>query len=199
VGTAPLRPRPVLAAPFVAPAGPYAPGHRGADLRALPGAGVLAAGAGVVAFAGRVSGRGVVSVEHPGGLRTTYQPVAATVRRGEPVSPGQPIGLLEGAGGHCPPQACLHWGLRRGSTYLDPMTLLGRVRVRLLPLWTGDVPAPALPAQVRGSEVGATSEPAAGGRPSEPVGGPTPFVPAALVVGTGLGAVALLRRRAPPV
>jgi hypothetical protein len=33
----------------------------------------------------------------------------------------------------CPAAACLHWGLRRGEVYLDPMLLLG-FRVRLLPL-----------------------------------------------------------------
>jgi murein DD-endopeptidase MepM/ murein hydrolase activator NlpD len=33
----------------------------------------------------------------------------------------------------CPAVACLHWGLRRGDAYLDPLTLLGLGRVRLLP------------------------------------------------------------------
>ncbi len=126
----------VVAAPFAPPAGPYGPGHRGVDLAAAPAAGVLAAGPGTVAFAGRVAGRGVVSVDHPGGLRTTYQPVGAAVTRGEPVRAGQLLGLLEGTGGHCLPRACLHWGLRRGTTYLDPMSLLGPARVRLLPVWT---------------------------------------------------------------
>ena len=81
---------------------------------------------------------GVVSVDHPGGLRTTYQPVTPAVVRGEPVTRGQVLGLLAGSGGHCPPAACLHWGLRRGATYLDPLALLGPVasRVRLLPVWS---------------------------------------------------------------
>ncbi len=42
-------------------------------------------------------------------------------------------GLLPGHAG-CPDAACLHWGLRRGETYLDPMTLLRPARVRLLPM-----------------------------------------------------------------
>ena len=71
----PLEPAPEVLATFVAPAGAYGPGHRGADLSARVGQPVLAAGAGVVAFAGRVAGRGVVSVRHPGGRRTTYEPV----------------------------------------------------------------------------------------------------------------------------
>jgi murein DD-endopeptidase MepM/ murein hydrolase activator NlpD len=91
----------------------------------------------VVVFAGRVGGVGVVSVDHPGGLRTTYQPVTPAVARGRRVVRGQVLGLLAGSGGHCAPATCLHWGLRRGATYLDPLGLLGpsAARVRLLPVW----------------------------------------------------------------
>jgi murein DD-endopeptidase MepM/ murein hydrolase activator NlpD len=107
------------------------------DLAAAPGATVRAAGAGTIVFAGQVAGRGVVSVAHPGGLRTTYEPVAVAVadlRPGDTVAAGGEIGVL--APGHpgCPEAACLHWGLRRGADYLDPLTLLGLGRVRLLPL-----------------------------------------------------------------
>lgn len=131
----PLVPLPRVVHPFVAPAAAYAPGHRGVDLAALPGAPVLAAGAGVVAFAGRVAGRGVVSVDHAAGLRTTYEPVEATVTRGELVNAGEVLGLLEATESHCTPGSCLHWGLRRGELYLDPLLLVGALRVRLLPVW----------------------------------------------------------------
>jgi murein DD-endopeptidase MepM/ murein hydrolase activator NlpD len=119
---------------FDPPPRPWLPGHRGADLAAAPGVAVRAAGAGTIVFAGQVAGRGVVSVAHPGGLRTTYEPVLAEDHRpGDAVVAGQPIGTL--APGHpgCPTAACLHWGLRRGADYLDPLTLLGLGRVRLLP------------------------------------------------------------------
>ena len=36
--------------------------------------------------------------------------------------------------GHCAPATCLHWGVLRGETYLDPLVLVGAVRVMLLPL-----------------------------------------------------------------
>ncbi|MEO7980460.1 MAG: peptidoglycan DD-metalloendopeptidase family protein [Sporichthyaceae bacterium] len=136
----PLQPPATVVAGFAPPAGPYAPGHRGVDLGAAPAARVLAAGAGVVAFAGRVAGHGVVSVDHAGGLRTTYLPVTPAVHRGDPVQAGALLGLLAAAGSHCPPVACLHWGLRRGTTYLDPWGLLGAVRVRLLPVWSTGPP-----------------------------------------------------------
>jgi murein DD-endopeptidase MepM/ murein hydrolase activator NlpD len=120
---------------FDPPPRPWLPGHRGTDLAAAPGAEVRAAGAGTIVFAGQIAGRGVVSVAHPGGLRTTYEPVVAEAHRpGEAVAGGDTIGML--AAGHpgCPAAACLHWGLRRGADYLDPLTLLGLGRVRLLPL-----------------------------------------------------------------
>jgi murein DD-endopeptidase MepM/ murein hydrolase activator NlpD len=75
-----------------------------------------------------------VTVAHADGLRTTYQPVTATVRAGDRVDAGDRIGTLDVAGGHCRPDACLHWGLLRASGYLDPMLLLTPVAVRLLPL-----------------------------------------------------------------
>lgn len=124
-------PAPVVVRPFDPPPQPWLAGHRGVDLAARPGTPVLAAGAGTVVFAGTVAGRGVVSVDHAGGLRTTYEPVTASVRAGAAVSAGQQLGVVTGAGHGC---ACLHWGLRRGPVYLDPLTLLGRGRVRLLPL-----------------------------------------------------------------
>jgi murein DD-endopeptidase MepM/ murein hydrolase activator NlpD len=113
---------------------PYAAGHRGADLRATPWTPVLAAGDGVVAFAGRVAGRPVVSVDHPGGLRTTYEPVDPSVAAGQSVARGSPLGTLSVGHAGCPVEACLHWGLRRGETYLDPLSLLEPPRVRLLPM-----------------------------------------------------------------
>jgi hypothetical protein len=136
---------------------PWLPGNRGVDLAAPVGASVLAAGAGTVSFAGPVAGRGVVVVNH-GVLRTTYEPVDASVRVGEPVDAGAVLGRLEQPGVRCAAAPCLHWGLLRGRLYLDPMSLLG-TEVRLLPLLGGArprlapafgpvraaVPAPALP------------------------------------------------------
>jgi murein DD-endopeptidase MepM/ murein hydrolase activator NlpD len=120
--------------PFDPPPRPWLPGHRGADLAGSPGAVVFAAGAGVVAFAGTVAGIGVVSVDHAGGLRTTYEPVTPRVPAGTRVDAGQPIGVLLPGHEGCPVAACLHWGLRRGADYLDPLLLLRAVRMRLYPL-----------------------------------------------------------------
>jgi murein DD-endopeptidase MepM/ murein hydrolase activator NlpD len=119
---------------FEPPPHPYAAGHRGVDLGGAPGTPVLAAGDGVVAFAGMVAGRPVVSVDHADGLRTTYEPVDPSVGAGTPVARGSPIGTLLPGHAGCPVEACLHWGLRRGATYLDPLSLLEIPRISLLPL-----------------------------------------------------------------
>jgi murein DD-endopeptidase MepM/ murein hydrolase activator NlpD len=129
----PLPGTPPVTRAFEPPAGPFGPGHRGVDLGAAPGVAVLAAGDGVVAFAGTVAGRPVVSIDHPGGLRTTYEPVDPSVAAGQAVARGSPIGTLLAGHPGCPAAACLHWGVRRGETYLDPLALLRAVRVRLLP------------------------------------------------------------------
>lgn len=119
---------------FEPPPQPWLAGHRGVDLAGRPGAPVRAAGSGRVSFAGEVAGMPVVTVRHESGLTTTYQPVRPTVRAGDAVTAGQMLGRLEPAGSHCAPDACLHWGLRRGPDYLDPLALLHANRVRLLPL-----------------------------------------------------------------
>nr|WP_184533521.1 peptidoglycan DD-metalloendopeptidase family protein [Micromonospora polyrhachis] len=119
---------------FDPPPRPWLPGHRGVDLADEPGVVVRTAGAGVVLFAGMVAGRPVVSVLHANGLRTTYEPVQPTVRTGDRLGRGDPIGTLLSGHPGCPRAACLHWGLRRGDDYLDPLALLGHPRVRLLPI-----------------------------------------------------------------
>lgn len=119
---------------FEPPPQPWLPGHRGVDLIATPADLVRAAGPGVVLFAGPVAGRGVVTVGHAAGLRTTYEPVRADVQPGERVTAGAPLGRLQPGHAGCPGPACLHWGLRRGAEYLDPLALLGLGSVRLLPL-----------------------------------------------------------------
>ncbi|MFC5730643.1 MULTISPECIES: M23 family metallopeptidase [Nocardioides] len=151
VGVWPLRPEPEVVARFDPPATPYGAGHRGVDLAGTAGQRVHAALPGTVRFAGRLAGRGVVVVSH-GDTRTTYEPVEVSVEVGEDVARGAPIGSLELVGSHCFPRACLHWGWLRGETYLDPLRLVGRGPVRLLPLWREvpvRAPGPWAPSSVR--------------------------------------------------
>lgn len=107
----------------------WLPGHRGVDVAASVDLGVLAAGSGRVIFAGVLNDRSLVSIEHPDGIRTTYEPVSPVVSVGDQVEGGQVIGTLDG--GHCLFESCLHWGAKRGSDdYINPMSLLaGPIRL----------------------------------------------------------------------
>ncbi|MGY2875433.1 murein DD-endopeptidase MepM/ murein hydrolase activator NlpD [Marmoricola sp. URHA0025 HA25] len=129
----PLDPAPAVVRRFDPPDTAWGAGHRGVDLLGRPGQEVRTALAGTVTFAGTLAGRGVVVVSH-GATRTTYEPVDATVAVGDTLPTGGPIGILQTGLSHCFPQTCLHWGLLRGETYLDPLSLLGHAPVRLLPL-----------------------------------------------------------------
>ncbi len=126
----PLPPPLVVERPFAPPAAAWDRGHRGVDLAAAPGTPVRSAGSGRVAYAGRLAGRFVISIEHPAavpglgtGWRTTYEGVRPSVAPGATVTGGQEIGVLDPRGAHC---SCLHWGLKRASTYADPLLLLRR-------------------------------------------------------------------------
>jgi murein DD-endopeptidase MepM/ murein hydrolase activator NlpD len=123
--TWPVGTHPLVLRGWEPPSTPYGPGHRGVDLAAPPGSPVRAVAAGRVSFAGRVAGRGVVSVDLTGtDLRTTYEPVRPAVREGDEVRPGEVVGAVERTASHCGTQTCVHWGLRRGGTYLNPLSLL---------------------------------------------------------------------------
>ncbi|GGT29484.1 murein hydrolase activator EnvC family protein [Streptomyces chromofuscus] len=145
----PVGTRPAVLRGWLPPATPYGRGHRGVDLSAAPGTPVRAVAPGRVSYAGRVAGKGVVSVELTGTgdppLRTTYQPVRASVRKGDEVEAGEVLGRVEPGDPHCT-TPCLHWGLRRGDTYLDPLSLLPpwllhRGPSRLLPVLGVALPA----------------------------------------------------------
>jgi murein DD-endopeptidase MepM/ murein hydrolase activator NlpD len=134
----PLRPRPAVVRAFDAPAPDWRRGHRGVDLAGVAGQAVYAAGSGTVVFAGLLAGRPVVSLAHPGGLHTSYEPVVATVRAGQLVDAGTVIGRLQSAHPGCASAVCLHWGAMWGpaarADYVDPLGLLASTPIRLKPL-----------------------------------------------------------------
>lgn len=133
----PLRPASLTRA-FDGPAPNWQRGHRGVDLAGTPGQPVYAAGAGTVVFAGSLAGRPVVSIQHDGGLRTSYEPVEPAVRVGQRVGTANGVGRLLAGHPGCPAAACLHWGAMWGpaqrADYVDPLGLLAVTPVRLKPL-----------------------------------------------------------------
>ncbi|MFJ6659435.1 M23 family metallopeptidase [Streptomyces sp. NPDC091377] len=150
----PVGDRPRVLRGWEPPLTPYGAGHRGVDLEAGSGLPVRSPVPGRVTFAGPVGGKGVIVVELTGSgeppLRTTYEPVRASVRKGATIQAGEQLGTVTAAGAsHCAGR-CLHWGLRRADAYLDPLTLLPShllrgAPVRLLPVY--GVPEP--PQRVR--------------------------------------------------
>ena len=134
----PLRPDPVVTRAFDAPSPDWHRGHRGVDLAGVPDQPVYAAGPATVVFAGVLAGRPVVSLAHPGGLHTSYEPVRTSVRAGQRVDSGSQLGVLLAGHPGCPAPACLHWGAMWGPSsradYVDPLGLLTGTRVRLKPL-----------------------------------------------------------------
>jgi murein DD-endopeptidase MepM/ murein hydrolase activator NlpD len=119
---------------FDKPAQNWLPGHRGVDLDALGGRVVVSAGDGKVIFAGFIAGKGVITVSH-GELHTTYEPVLPLIVAGTTVKKGQRIGFVAPGVSHCSAglsPTCLHWGLKRGTEYLDPLQLV-KPRAKLLP------------------------------------------------------------------
>jgi murein DD-endopeptidase MepM/ murein hydrolase activator NlpD len=192
----PLDPRPEVVRGFEPPPKPWLPGHRGLDLAGSPGQEVLSATPGTITYAGQLAGVGVVVVSQ-GPTRTTYEPVVASLRTGAIVKAGQPIGRLSAAGSHCPPAVCLHWGLRRGDEYLDPLSLLSSGPVRLLPLSQpaaardGNALPPTLPAAaVAIAEVGPVKNGGDGGDR----GGAAPAIVVGLAALGTIGGGLLIRR-----
>lgn len=132
--TWPLLPQPAVVHEFGPPQHRWEPGHRGVDLAAAVGQPVVAPAPGVVTFSGPLAGRGVVVITHPNGLRSTFEPVGGALAVGEAVEPREVIGHLADTPTHCAPAVCLHWGVLRGRVYLDPLGLIGRPQIVLLPL-----------------------------------------------------------------
>ena len=118
----------VIVRQYIAPATPYSRGHRGVDL-AAPGGILRAPADGVVHFVGFVVDRPVLSIRHPGGLISSYEPVQTSLSEGDAVARGDPIGTIEP--GHCS-QSCLHFGVRLHGEYVSPLLYLGGIEPSVL-------------------------------------------------------------------
>jgi len=120
------------------PDDPYGSGHRGIDIATPAGTPVRAADAGTITFAGTVGGQLFVTVNHGGGLASTYSWVSELrVRKNDVVGRGQVI-ALSGAGHPGSVTPHLHFGVKLNGGYADPMAYLAPASVagliRLAPL-----------------------------------------------------------------
>ncbi len=120
----PIDPPWLVVKPFVAPATPYGPGHRGIDLAAPAGAAVYSPAAGEIYFVGTVVNRPVLSIRHPDGLLSSFEPVTSPLTAGDVVRRGERVGTLEP--GHCA-AVCLHFGVRLHGQYVSPLKYLSGI------------------------------------------------------------------------
>ena len=129
--TWPVKPKPAVTRSFQPPAQKWLSGHRGVDLGAAPGTEIRSPAAGTVSFSGVVVDRPVITVDHGNGLKSSFEPLNASVKRGDTVSRGQVIGTIAGAG-HCSPADCVHWGVRRDGEYVNPLQFVQDMRPSVL-------------------------------------------------------------------
>lgn len=116
---------------FEPPQQAWLAGHRGIDLAAVEGTKILAPADGVISFAAWLVDREVITIDHGNGLRSSFEPAKSLLAVGSAVKRGQLIGQLKGLG-HCRPLSCLHWGVRREESYLNPLLFLGDRRPSIL-------------------------------------------------------------------
>lgn len=123
---------------FDGPLTPYSSGHRGIDIAVPLGTPVVAPADGTVAFAGPVGGSLFISIDHAGGIRSTFSWLSSmAVKKGAAVEAGMVVGY-SGQGHPGSITSHLHLGTRVDGNYVDPLTLLVPLDVskliRLAPL-----------------------------------------------------------------
>lgn len=125
-----------VTSPYRAPAHEYGAGHRGIDVMSAIGAEVTAPAEGRVAFRGTVVDRPLLTIEHPGGYVSTFEPLISTWEPGDTVAAGEVIGTVA-VGGHAAADT-VHLGVRLHGVYIDPLLLFGpAARAVLLPCCDG--------------------------------------------------------------
>ena len=113
---------------FEPPESDFGPGHRGIDYGVVPGVKVRASATGTVSFAGPVAGTDAVTLDHGGGVETTYSRLGViSVLPGTTVDEGHFIGTTSAA--HPGEWAGLHFGVKIHDRYVDPLAWLGPVDV----------------------------------------------------------------------
>jgi murein DD-endopeptidase MepM/ murein hydrolase activator NlpD len=127
----PLSPKPGVLRAFDPPPKPWLSGHRGVDLASASfGTPVTAPSSGTVSFVGVVVDRPVITIDHGDGLRSSFEPVESELIKGAHVAEGGTLGNI--LPGHCGTLPCVHWGVRRGETYVNPLAFVMDLRPSIL-------------------------------------------------------------------
>ncbi|WP_256394868.1 M23 family metallopeptidase [Kocuria sp. TGY1127_2] len=102
------------------------------DLAVKPGQTIRSPASGTVTFSGRVVDRGVITVTTDDGYLTSFEPVTEQLPRGTRVSSGDVIARRDWEQSHEGCSSCLHWGVRHGGDYVNPLLLVGALSPSVL-------------------------------------------------------------------
>lgn len=129
----PMSSTPVVVNDFRPPAKRWLSGHRGVDLTVGLSGEIRAPVDGRVSHVGTVVDRQTITLDHGRGLRSSFEPVASDLKKGDRVRKGEVIGVLS-ANNHCrlTLRACVHWGVRLGDEYVHPLPFVGAQRPSVL-------------------------------------------------------------------
>lgn len=123
--SSPVGDTPKILRNFEKPPRKWMAGHRGIDIAAAAGSEVRSPADGEVTFSGKVVDRTVITVKHPDGKLSSFEPVTEPLKKGTKVKAGDAIARVDSAVRHCEPDHCLHWGVREGKDdYVNPLVLL---------------------------------------------------------------------------
>ena len=120
------------------PGSPYGSGHRGIDIGAPYGTPIAVPAAGTVSFSGKVGGYLFLTIQHGGGVASTYSWVSTLlVKKNDAVRTGQ-IVALTGEGHPGSDATHLHFAVKLNGAYVNPLDYLspGSVvdLIRLVPV-----------------------------------------------------------------
>ena len=117
---------------FAKPVQKWKAGHRGIDLDCAKAQEIRAPAPGTVSHSGRVVDRGVITITTEDGFRTSFEPVVDQLPRGTHVTAGTVIARRDPELKHEGCATCLHWGVREGEEYINPLSLVGALRPSVL-------------------------------------------------------------------
>lgn len=102
-------------------------GHRGVDYLSEENETIYAPANGTISFSGVVANKPVVTIDH-GVLKSTFEPAISDKKVGQEVKKGEEFANVsfgsDKSNSHCSIEKCLHWGVKNGDNYVNPLSKL---------------------------------------------------------------------------
>jgi murein DD-endopeptidase MepM/ murein hydrolase activator NlpD len=141
--------------------------HSGTDFRGQPGAPVLAAGDGIVAFCGRLGGYGnVIDIDHGGGVITRYAHLRRfETRKDAAITAGETIGRIGSTGRTTGPH--LHFEVRLDGAPVSPIAAMSVAALQRESPLAGRLAALALSPELQAAAESEVDPPKQRARPAQ--------------------------------